>query len=91
MATASADGSRAVRVHGADLLEKKVVLEATDLKSGENVSLDLPDWPAGVDLTADGRRLAVVSGGICRVVELPSLRLLASARVPTSSWALSAR
>ncbi len=86
MATASADGSRAVRVHGADLLEKKVVLEATDLKSGENVSLDLPDWPAGVDLTADGRRLAVVSGGICRVVELPSFRLLASARVPTSAW-----
>jgi hypothetical protein len=87
MATASADGSRAVGVHGIDLLEKKVVLDAIDLKSGENVSLDLPDWPQGIDLTADGRRLAVVSGGICRVVELPSFRLLASARVPSSAWA----
>ena len=50
------------------------------------MTLDLPDWPEGVDLTADGRRLAVVSQGLCSVVELPSLRLLASARVPSSPW-----
>ena len=84
--TASADGSRAVSVHDVELSSKGLVVDAIDLKTGESAELDVSDWPEGVDLTADGRRLAVVSGGICRVVELPSLRLLASARVPTSAW-----
>ena len=86
-ATVSADGSRAAYVHVSPFSKEKIELEAIDLKTGDSVTVDLPDWPEGVDLTADGRRLAVVSGGLCRVVELPSLRLLASARVPTSPWA----
>ncbi len=86
-ATVSADGSRAVYIHVPTLSkEGRVELEAIDLKTGDSVTLDLPDWPEGVDLTADGRRLAVVSQGLCNVVELPSLRLLASARVPSSPW-----
>ncbi|HYN42050.1 MAG TPA: hypothetical protein VE129_09755, partial [Thermoanaerobaculia bacterium] len=86
-ATVSADGSRAAYVHVSPFSKEKIELEAIDLKTGDSVNLDLPDWPEGVDLTADGSRLAVVSQGLCSVVELPSLRLLASARVPTSPWA----
>jgi hypothetical protein len=86
-ATVSADGSRAAYVHVSPFSKEKVELEAIDLNTGDSVTLDLPDWPEGVDLTADGRRLAVVSQGLCSVVELPSLRLLASARVPSSPWA----
>ena len=85
--TVSADGSRAAYVHVSALSKKdRVELEAIELDTGESVTLDLPEWPDGVDLAADGRRLAVVSRGMCSVVELPSLRLLASARVPSSAW-----
>jgi hypothetical protein len=85
--TVSRDGSRAIRLRIASLRpDCGVAVEAIELKSGRSVTLDLAEWPQGTDLTSDGRRLAVVSGGICRVVELPSLRLLASARVPSSGW-----
>jgi hypothetical protein len=86
-ATVSADGSRASYMRVSPFTAEKMELEAIDLRTGNSVTLDLPEWPEGVDLTADGRRLAVVSGGLCRVVELPSLRLLASARIPASPWA----
>lgn len=85
--TASADGSRAAYVHSSPFSSKEIVLDAIDLETGDTVTLDLPGSPDGVDLTPDGRRLAVVALGICQVVELPSLRLLASARVPSSGWA----
>ncbi len=85
-ATVSADGSRAAYVYGSPFSSREITLDGLDLESGESVSLDLPEWPDGVDLTSDGRRLAVVSQGICRVVELPSLKLLASARVPSATW-----
>jgi sugar lactone lactonase YvrE len=90
-ATVSADGSRAVYVHAfpspsMEVELKAIELEAIDLKTGDSVSMGIPKWPDGVALTADGRRLAIVSEGICRVVELPSLRLLASARIPVSPW-----
>ena len=90
-ATVSADGSRAVYAHGFPFPSKEIELEAIDLKTADSVALGIPSWPDGVALTADGRRLAVVSGSLCRVVELPSLRLLASARIPTSPWAYSPR
>jgi len=90
-ATVSADGSRAAYVHVSPFSKEKIELEAIDLKTGDSVTLGLPDWPEGVDLTADGRRLAVVSQGLCSVVELPSLRLLASARVPSSPWTYEPR
>lgn len=86
-ATVSTDGSRAAYVYGSPFGSREIALDAIDLATGDSVSLDLPDWPDGVDLTPDGGRLAVVSQGICRVVELPSLRLLASARVPSPTWA----
>ena len=87
-ATASVDGTRAVIVPASlrpfrELLE----LEAIDLNSGETASLDLKQWPDGLSLSADGRRLAVVSQGICSVLELPSFRNLASAKVPSARWA----
>lgn len=85
-ATVSADGSRAAYVSGSPFSSREIALDALDLATGESVSLDLPEWPDGVDLTSDGRRLAVVSQGICRVLELPSLKLLASARVPSATW-----
>ena len=85
--TVSVNGSRAAFVHVSPFSKERIELEAIDLKTWDSVTLDLPNWPEGVDLTADGRRLAVVSQGLCSVVELPSLRLLASARVPSSSWA----
>jgi len=82
-AVTSADGSRATVVHSRPFsLPRAVELEAIDLGTGASDSLDLPEWPDGVALSADGRRLAVLAGGICRVVDLPSLRLVASARVP---------
>ncbi len=90
-ATVSADGSRAVYAHGFPSRSKEIELEAIDLKTADSVVMGIPSWPDGVALTADGRRLAVVSDGLCRVVELPSLRLLASARIPTSPWAYSPR
>ncbi len=86
-AIVSADGSRAAYVHVSTLSkEDGVELEAIELDTGESVTLDLSEWPDGVDLAADGRRLAVVSRGMCSVLELPSLRLLASARAPSSAW-----
>ncbi len=84
--TVSADGTRAAHVTLVKPRGEEVELEAIDLREGESVFFPLPEWPDGIDLTPDGRRLAVVAGGLCRVVELPSLRLLASARVPSESW-----
>ena len=86
-AVVSADGSRAVSVTASPFGGKEIVVEAIDLKGGATASLDLGEWPEGVALSADGRRLAVVSRGICSVLELPSLRSLASARVPSGRWA----
>ena len=85
--TVSADGTRAAHVTPVKPRGEEVELEAIDLREGGSVSFPLPEWPDGIDLTPDGRRLAVVAGGLCRVVELPSLRLLASARIPSESWA----
>ncbi len=84
--TVSADGTRAAHVTTVRPRGKEVELETIDLRDGESASFPLPEWADGIDLTPDGRRLAVVAGGLCRVVELPSLRLLASARVPSESW-----
>ncbi len=84
--TVSADGTRAVHVTTVKPRGEEIELEAIDLREGGSVSLPLPQWADGIDLTPDGRRLAIVGGGLCSVVELPSLRLLASARVPSESW-----
>ena len=83
----SADGSRAVHVVGPIPGSREIVLEAIDLNGGGSVSLDVPEWPEGVGLSVDGRRLAVVARGLCSVYELPSLRALASARLPSPHWA----
>ena len=85
---ASADGSRIVIVHGNPLSSSRAELEAIDTARGDAVVLGLADWPEGMALSADGGRLAVVAAGVCQVLELPSLRLLASARVPSEGrWA----
>lgn len=87
--TASAEASRAVLATRPFLSKKDVALEAIDLATGEGVTMTLPgsEWPTGFALSPDGRRLATVVGGICSVVELPSLGLLASARVPSGkAW-----
>jgi hypothetical protein len=87
---ASADGSRVAIVTVRDTLKtsRRVELEAIDTARGGLVVLDLPDVPERMALSSDGRRLAVVVAGVCQVVELPSLQLLASARVPSEGrWA----
>lgn len=85
---ASADGSRIAIVHGSPFSSARAELEAIDTARGDAVVLGLPDWPEGMALSADGGRLAVVAAGVCQVLELPSLRLLASARVPSEGrWA----
>ena len=89
MTTVSADGSRAVHVAAAGVRGAKVELESIDLRTGDAVVLPLPEWPDGIDLTPDGRRLAVVAGGLCQVLDLPSFRLLASARAPPERWAFA--
>lgn len=85
----SADGSRAAYVAVSPFATKKVSasVEVIDLKGGGTVVLDLGEWPEGIALSADGRRLAVVGQGTCRVLEVPSLRSLASARAPSPRWA----
>ena len=86
----SADGSRVAIVTVRHTLKasRLVELEAIDTARGGLVVLDLPDFPEGMALSSDGSRLAVVVAGVCQVVELPSLRLLASARVPSAGrWA----
>jgi hypothetical protein len=83
----SSDGSRAAFVTASPLSSAKAVLETIGLTGGESTLLDLAEWPDGVALTADGRRLAVISQGTCSVLELPSLRSLAAARVPSVGWA----
>jgi hypothetical protein len=85
---ASADGSRIAIVHGNPFSSPRAELEAIDTARGDAVVLGLPDWPEGVALSSDGGRLAIVAAGVCQVLELPSLRLLASARVPSEGrWA----
>lgn len=87
---ASKDGSKVAIVTVGESLSKsrQVELEAIDAASGRTVVLGLPDAPEGLSLADDGSRLAVVASGLCQVVELPSLRLLASARVPSEGrWA----
>ena len=85
---ASADGSRIAIVHGNPFSSPRAELEAIDTARGDAVVLGLADWPEGMALSADGGRLAVVAAGVCQVLELPSLRLLASARVPSEGrWA----
>ncbi len=86
----SADGTRAAYAYET-LLPRRRLLEALDLATGRAVTMDLTEWPQGLDLSADGRRLAVVSGELCRVLELPSLRLLASARLPFEEWTYAPR
>lgn len=85
----SADGSRAAYVAVSPFATKQVSawVEVIDLKGGGTVVLDLGEWPEGIALSADGRRMAVVGQGICKVLEVPSLRSLASARVPSPRWA----
>lgn len=81
----SPDGTRAAYVFET-LLPRRMLLEALDLPTGRAVTMDLTEWPRGLDLSADGRRLAVTTEDLCRVLELPSLRLLASARLPSPEW-----
>lgn len=81
----SPDGTRAAYVFET-LLPRRMLLEALDLATGRAVTMDLTEWPRGLDLSADGRRLAVTTEDLCRVLELPSLRLLASARLPSPEW-----
>lgn len=89
---ASADGSRIAIAHGNPFSSARAELEAIDTARGDAVVLGLPDWPEGMALSADGGRLAVVAAGVCQVVELPSLRLLASARVPSEGrWVYAPR
>ena len=78
---ASADGSRVAFVHGS-ALSRTVEAELLEVRTGRSVAVALPDWPEGLALSSDGRRFATVAGGICSVVEVPSLRLLASVRLP---------
>lgn len=85
--TVSTDGSRAAHVAWRKSRSQELELEAIDLRSGESAVFPLAEEPDGIDLTPDGGRLAVVAAGLVRVVELPSLRLLASARVPSEEWA----
>jgi hypothetical protein len=90
----SADGSRVAIVTVRNTLKasRLVELEAIDTARGSLVVLDLPDFPEGMALSSDGSRLAVVVAGVCQVVELPSLRLVASARVPSEGrWAYAPR
>lgn len=87
IATVSADGTRAVLVASFFFgPSKEIMLKTIELSGGEPRALFLSDWPSGVALAPDGKRLAVVLGGICTVYELPSLRSLASVKVPTSRW-----
>lgn len=81
----SADGSRIAIVRGSLFPRKATLLDVVDPGRGDVATLDLPEWPDGVALSDDGGRLAVVAAGLCRVVALPSLDLLASARVPAGS------
>lgn len=83
----SADGTRAVRISAAPFGGREIVVQAIDLRSSGETTLDVAQWPDGLGLSADGRRLAVVVQGLCTVYELPSLRALASARVPSPDWA----
>jgi hypothetical protein len=84
----SRDGSRVAVVTGSLFPQRTYALEVIDVASGDSTPLDLPEPLDGVALSDDGRRLAVVAGRLCRVVALPSLDLLASARVPGGTdWA----
>ena len=88
---ASADGSRVAIVHGREF-SRSAEAEVIDVRTGRSVALDLQEWPDGLALSSDGGRLATVAGGICSVVEVPSLRLLASARVPSNpGWVQAPR
>lgn len=89
----SADGSRAAYVAVSPLATKtsSAWVEVIDLEGGGTVVLDLGEWPEGIALSADGRRMAVVGRETCRVLEVPSLRSLASARVPSPRWAYEPR
>lgn len=82
---ASADGSRAAWVSADRYLRTKptVAIETLDLQTGGTTSMDVSEWPDSMSLSSDGRRLAFVTRGLCTVLELPSLRNLASARVPS--------
>lgn len=87
-AAASSDGSRVAIVSRSILSPKEVEVEVLSAADGSTASLGLPDWPDGIALSDGGDRLAVVSGGVCRVLAVPSLDLLASARVPAGTgWA----
>jgi len=79
---ASADGSRVAVVRGRES-SRSAEAEVIEVRTGRSVTLGLPEWPDGLALSSDGGRLASVAGGLCSVVEVPSLRLLASARVPS--------
>lgn len=89
MTTVSTDGSRAAHVAAVGSGDASVELEAIDLRTRGSAVLPLTGWPDGIDLTPDGRRLAVVVDGLCQVLELPSFRLLASARVSSERWAFT--
>ena len=85
----SADGSRAARVALAAFAQPdfRGSIETFDLVSGGSTSLELGTWVEGLALSPDGRRLAWISERTCSVVELPSLRSLASVRIPAGPWA----
>lgn len=84
----SADGSRAARVSWSTVQGSfRVSIETLDLARGGSATIELGTWVEGLALSADGRRLAWVSEGTCGVVELPSLRSLASVRIPAGRWA----
>lgn len=85
----SADGSRAARVALATFAQPgfRGSIETFDLVGGGSATLELGTWVEGLALSADGQRLAWISERTCGVVELPSLRSLASVRIPAGKWA----
>lgn len=88
---ASADSTRVAIIRGMPS-SRSVEAEVIEVRTGTSIALSLPEWPSGIALSADGSRLAALTGGTCSVVELPSLRLLASARVPADDvWSYAPR
>ena len=90
----SADGSRAawVSVDHFRRTKPEIAIETLDLRAGDTTSMDVSEWPDSMALSPDGRQLAFVTRGLCTVLELPSLRNLASARVASDPrWIYGAR
>lgn len=81
----SRTGSRAAFIQPVSLSLRGFEIRVLDLQAGTSVIVPFARF-GGTDLSPDGRRLALISEGLCRVLELPSLDLAASVRVPTANW-----